>query len=105
MRVRLKRSAKADIETATVWYESQRAGLGAEFVERVREAINDIAENPEGYAKVIDEARKINLRKFPYSLFYIMEKDAIVIACLHAKRNPALAKEAVRGVLRMPDPE
>ena len=104
MRVRLKKSAKADIERATVWYEKQRPGLGSEFVEHVREAIDRLGENPGGYAKVIDEARRINLRQFPYALFYTVEKDAIVIACLHAKRNPVLVRERASGVIEMPEP-
>jgi hypothetical protein len=64
-----------------------------------------IAENPEAYAKVIDEAPEDRSAEVPYALFYVIERDAIVIACIHAKRSPALAKEAVRGALRIPDPE
>ena len=68
-RIEVDSAAKADIKRAFVWYENQREGLGEKFVQRVRESIERIAANPEGYAKVIGEARKSELRQFPYSLW------------------------------------
>jgi plasmid stabilization system protein ParE len=35
------------------------------------------------------QTRKAVLRKFPYSIFYLVEGDAIIVlACFHGKRNP-----------------
>lgn len=53
-----------------------------------------IAANPLTFPKVIGEARRIGLRKFPYNLWYRVEADeSIVIGCIHAKRDTRLARE------------
>jgi len=53
---------------------------------------------------VIKEARKADLRKFPYSLWFTIENDVMVIACLHQRRDRVLARERALGVRPMPDP-
>jgi toxin ParE1/3/4 len=100
--VEVDSAAKADIQRAFVWYENQREGLGDKFIARVRETIEHIALSPEGYAKVVGEARRANLRKFPYALWFKAKNDVLVIACLHQRRDRVLARERVAGVIEMP---
>jgi toxin ParE1/3/4 len=101
--VTLTPSAEADVARAYQWYEGQRGGLGLEFVQRVDEAVARIERNPLAHAKLIDEARRVNLRQFPYGLWYKVEADGeIVVACLHHKRDSRLARERVKGVIEMP---
>jgi toxin ParE1/3/4 len=102
--VRVESAAKADIQRAFVWYETQREGLGERFVEQVRATIERIALNPEGYAKIIKDARKAEVEKFPYSIWFHVRDDVVVIACLHGKRDRRLAVERASGVIQMPDP-
>jgi hypothetical protein len=94
--------ARRDIETAAEWYENQREGLGLEFTDRVLEAIEAIERNPFGHAKVIGDARRALLKQFPYALWFKIENDAIVIACLHHKRDIRLARERAAGVIEIP---
>jgi toxin ParE1/3/4 len=103
-RVEVSSSAKADIERAAAWYEAQKERLGDRFLTAVLDTIDRISLNPEGYAKVIKGARKAELHRFPYSLFFTIKNDVLVIACLHGKRSPVLAAERSSGVLPMPDP-
>lgn len=103
--VRLTRAAAADIAKAADWYEAQSAGLGDKFLDRVAEAVDSIGGHPKAYRKVIRDVRRANLRQFPYALWFRLENDAVVIACLHAKRDEVLAKERALGILQMPDPE
>jgi toxin ParE1/3/4 len=97
-------SALADIETAYNWYEDQREGLGDRFIADVRETAARIDANPKGYEKRIREARKANLKHFPYALWFKIENNNLVIACLHARRNPVLTKERATGIIPMPKP-
>jgi toxin ParE1/3/4 len=99
LKVSLTRSAKADVKAAAEWYERQREGLGLEFTDRVLESIDRIAEHPLAHRKVIESARRCNLDQFPYGLWYTVEDKSIVIACLHHRRNPSLAKARVRTML------
>jgi toxin ParE1/3/4 len=94
--------ARRDIETAAEWYENQREGPGLEVTDRVLEAIEAIERNPFGHAKVIDDARRALLKQFPYGLWFKIENDAIVIACLHHKRDIRLACERAAEVIEIP---
>jgi toxin ParE1/3/4 len=102
--VRLTRAAKADVAKAAAWYETQSDGLGDKFLSRVTEAIENIGGHPRAYREVIRDVRRANMRQFPYALWFRLEGDAVIIACLHAKRDEVLAKERALGILQMPDP-
>jgi plasmid stabilization system protein ParE len=98
--------AEANIRKAYyVWYESQKKGLGIEFIERVDQAVEQIGAHPESYPKIFNEVRRAPLHQFPYNLWYrFLPDDSVVIGCLHGKRDTILARERAAGVLEMPDP-
>jgi toxin ParE1/3/4 len=102
--VQVDSAARADIQKAFVWYETQREGLGERFVEQVKATIERIALNPEGYTKVVKDARKAEVEKFPYSVWFRIRDDVVVIACLHGKRDRRLAVERASGVIPFPEP-
>jgi plasmid stabilization system protein ParE len=64
--VKLTRQASADIEKAAAWYEGQKKDLGLAFVDRVAEAVENIAQNPLGYRKRIKDVRMASVPKFPF---------------------------------------
>ncbi len=85
----IRPAAEADIETAYRWYEDQRVGLGAEFLSVVEAGLSSIERNPERYPERYKRARRLVLRRFPYSLFFLIQPALIeVIACTHGRRNP-----------------
>ncbi|MCP5351902.1 MAG: type II toxin-antitoxin system RelE/ParE family toxin [Chromatiales bacterium] len=87
--VRFHRAALAEFTQATAWYEAQRDGLGHEFVTEIESAIRQLAKNPERYPMVHHETRRILVRRFPFSMFYRIRKDAVVVlAVFHTRRNP-----------------
>jgi len=53
--IRLLPEAKVEFDAAADWYELQRAGLGVDFVARVRAVLNRIAANPQMYSAVSRE--------------------------------------------------
>jgi plasmid stabilization system protein ParE len=80
--------ADADIVSAAFWYESQRENLGAKFLDRVDEALKVIERNPEGPQQIMPNLRHVHLRKFkPYSLWYTVVNEVLVLACMHGKRR------------------
>lgn len=86
-----KPAALAEIETAHAWYELQAAGLGAEFLRRVKLMERNISREPLLYPVVRAPLRRANLRQFPYALFYVAEPDrAVVLGCLHHRRDPEI---------------
>ena len=83
-------AAAADVEDAFLWYESQRPGLGDEFLDEISLVLNAIVENPARFPVIHRETRRALLHRFPYSLFYrVQSEGVIIVACMHGKRNPA----------------
>jgi toxin ParE1/3/4 len=103
--IRYTASALRDIDRAYNWYEDRKEGLGDRFIAEVRDTAAAIDLNPLGYVKRIAEARKANLRHFPYALWFkVDEENNLVIACLRGKRDSRLARERALGVIEFREP-
>jgi hypothetical protein len=49
-----------------------------------------MSNNPRQFPAVFKNVRRALMRRFPYSLLFVIEGDAlIVIACFHASRDPS----------------
>jgi plasmid stabilization system protein ParE len=82
--------AEADMQQASQWYESQRVGLGADFLDRVEKVLDRITFSPEIHAVAYRNVRQTLVRKFPYVVCYILEQDRVdVIAVFHVRRDPS----------------
>jgi plasmid stabilization system protein ParE len=87
--IRFKPHASRDVERAFAWYEEQRSGLGGQFREELENTLARVAKNPQSNPVVRARTRRAVLHRFPYLVFYIAEPEEIVVlACLHASRNP-----------------
>jgi plasmid stabilization system protein ParE len=85
--------AKADLSDASKWYEMQQKGLGKRFLNEIKEAIEIICKNPEGFQVRYDDYRIYFTKIFPYGIHYqyIAEKKIIRIkAIFHIARNPQI---------------
>jgi plasmid stabilization system protein ParE len=90
MRLRYTNRAKDDLEIAFTWYEGQRRGLGFEFLDCVEAAIETILQMPKLYAKQYESFRRVLVRRFPFSIFYTIEKKEIVVhAIFDNRQDPA----------------
>lgn len=82
-------AAAADVEDSFLWYESQRPGLGDEYLAEVALVLRAIVESPNRFPLLHRDTRRALLRRFPYALFYrIVDEEIIIVACMHGKRNP-----------------
>jgi len=85
----IRKEAEADVAEAYQYYESCRAGLGAEFISCIDEAISRIKNNPKQFRAVLNAVRRALVRKFTYGVYYTINKnEIIVLAVVHARRNP-----------------
>lgn len=57
--------ARAEFDDATAWYESQRAGLGTDFVNEVQKILDTIANQPDRYPIVSGDVREAPVARFP----------------------------------------
>jgi plasmid stabilization system protein ParE len=89
----IRPDAELDIQDAFEWYEAQTLGLGSEFVRAIDVCLSSIGRNPLAYSVIYKQVRRVLIRRFPYGIFYVLDKDLIiVVACFHGKRNPKLWK-------------
>ncbi len=85
------KEAEEDIKTAYEWYEEQRPHLGNIFVSEIDSKLREIEERPDLHMEAMGNVRRALCKKFPYSIYFIHEnKNIVVIAVLHQRRNPAI---------------
>jgi plasmid stabilization system protein ParE len=92
-RVLLRRAAELDLAEIEDWYEAQQVGLGAEFRQAVDGLFRRIGDNPLAHAERYGANRRAFVRRFPCVVWYRMhEYDAVVLACVHGRRDPRLSR-------------
>lgn len=83
-----------EVLAATEWYECQRSGLGAEFLEDLQFALDHIRNASQSLPKSewysgIDDVRRYVLHRFPYSVIVRRDTDAVlIVAVSHHSRRP-----------------
>lgn len=81
--------AREDLQLAYQWYESQLNGLGDQFLEQIERVLEKLLIFPEHCPVAREPYRRCLIQKFPYSLFYIIELEDIVIQSIfHNHRKP-----------------
>lgn len=81
--------AAVDMDEAYGWYEGQHFGLGEEFLRSLDACFQTLCRQPEVYAKVRRNYRRVLIRRFPYAVFYEFAEGAVTIYCVfHTARDP-----------------
>ena len=90
--------AEEEMNEASSYYEATCAGLGLDFLADVQLGIDRLCEHPYlGHAIGRGLRRKL-LHRFPFSLIYSVEADAILIVSVaHYGRRPGYWKTRVKG--------
>lgn len=85
----LRRRAIDDLNDIYHWYETERQGLGNEFLTEFKQVALSIQEFPQSFARVNERVRRANLKRFPYIVFFQVESKRIVVhAVIHQARGP-----------------
>ncbi len=89
MTIRTLTAARRDLRDAARFYDTQRPGLGAEFRDAVRSAIERIADFPESCQPLDDDLRQCRTRRFPYGIIYrVTAEEILIISITHLHRDP-----------------
>jgi toxin ParE1/3/4 len=87
--IRFHPDAERELQDATIWYDHQRKGLGAEMFLCVDESIARILDNPLQYPMIHKNIRRTVVRRFPFAIFFEVDENEIrIIAIFHSRRNP-----------------
>lgn len=90
-KVVFRRAAQAEFDAAALRYDTQRPGLGAQFLSEIGRAVDQAATHPERFSISHGSIRRVPVRRFPYSVFYLVESDRIVVlAVFHVRRDPMI---------------
>ena len=91
--------AENDLKEAFSWYGDKRQGLGYDFLLQVDAGLRFIERNPEICPPEYKETRKHLIKRFPYKIIYLVEKERIIVlAVIHGKRSPNLIKKRIDGI-------
>ena len=92
--VRYQPAAAAEVANAITWYAQPEINQASAFVRELERTEAHLRANPELYQRIEDGIRRAVLRRFPYSLYYLIERsDVIVLACMHHHRKPKTRRE------------
>lgn len=81
--------ALSEFDNAANWYDQQRPGLGAEFVQAVDSAIQRLIVHPETWSTIDDRFRRCPVENFPYDVVFVIRDEVILIfAIAHHRRKP-----------------
>jgi plasmid stabilization system protein ParE len=81
--------ADKELEDAITFYNEQLVGLGDQFYQEFASTIDLLRRTPFGWRKIGENTRRINIKRFPYLILYVVDKDNILVTCIaHQHRNP-----------------
>jgi len=74
---------------AARYYELQAPGLGVDFLDKIDQAIEAIAEDPRKWPIIRFDIHRRLIHRFPFGLLYRIDPDEIlIIATIHLHRHP-----------------
>jgi len=80
------------------YYNDQEAGLGFEFSDEIRTAIERIMEYPKAWPLISSRTRRCRTNRFPYGVIYqVRGNTLLIIAVMHLHREPQSWKTRVPG--------
>lgn len=81
--------AEQDLDTVYHYFESQKPGLGFEFLAEITETIEVLEDNPMLFQRVHRELRRAIVKRFGYNLIYkVMDSEVLILAIMHGSRDP-----------------
>lgn len=97
MKIRILRSAKADLKEGYHFYESQAAGIGAYFIESIYSDIDSLKLFAGIHPVYFGSYCRLLSKRFPFAIYYRMEKGEIrIYAVLDCRRDPAWIKNKLQ---------
>src|ERR1700730_3114151 len=89
MKITYLDAADSELNEAIAYYNGERAGLGFEFADEIKEALERIRNYPEAWRLLSKRVRRCQVHRFPYSIIYEVRRDLLIIVAIqHHRRKP-----------------
>ena len=92
--LRTHRLAENELADAAAWYEAKQSGLGISLLDLIDKAVERIRSgalpsSPVPGVSQAKGARRVLLKRFPYSIcFYERQDEIVIVAFAHSSRRP-----------------
>ncbi|HMV77902.1 MAG TPA: type II toxin-antitoxin system RelE/ParE family toxin [Leptospiraceae bacterium] len=98
-KLRLHPKAEEELNQSYDWHNENRSGSGDDFLDSVKNKIDQISENPESRSADSDGVRWASVAKFPYHIYYLFRAPIVwILAIWHNSRKPEGWKERVNDL-------
>jgi toxin ParE1/3/4 len=95
-RLVVRKAARTDVLGARVWYEQASQGVAARFLDSLEHALESVLAAPERWQIAGGGIRRVSLRGFPYSVYYgVRRNDVVVVTVMHHRRDPLVWRRRV----------
>ena len=89
-KLQIRHLATCEIIDAFEWYESQREGLGVEFLDQLDKFYETLLLNPLIFGYYEKPVRQGQLSRFPYLVVYeLFDETIVVYSVFMSKQDPA----------------
>lgn len=89
MKLEFSELAQSELEDARDYYNLQQENLGEGFKRHIKESVENIIQFPTLYPKISNKLHRVVVHKFPYSIFYaLLEERIIIVSLAHQHRKP-----------------
>jgi toxin ParE1/3/4 len=79
---------RLDLAEASSWYERQERGVGLRLEAEAKDLFRRLSDEAPLYAVRFSDVRRVNLRNFPYGVFYLVVGETVVVlGVLHGARD------------------
>jgi mRNA-degrading endonuclease RelE of RelBE toxin-antitoxin system len=98
-KVTIGTAALFDIKDATDWYNKRLPGLGLRFQKAVRQQIDTLKTNADGYSIRYQDVHCMPVRKFPFLIHFTIDsanRAVEIFAVKHTSRNPEIWEQENR---------
>lgn len=87
--ISLHEEANAELVQIATCYNREEPGLGFEFLEEFDESLQLPRGNPKACPEVHNGVRRLTMRRFPYSIYYVEEPRRLrVLSVAHNRQKP-----------------
>lgn len=88
-KIKFQARATSEFKKIAAYYAQQKPGLGLDFADELDRTLSYVRSDPEAFPKVLNDIRHVTLRRFPYSVFYVIrDKYVQVLAIGHFRQRP-----------------
>lgn len=92
--LRFHPSAQSELDAAARFYRAESRGLARSFLSEIRAAARLITTFPDSGAPAAEGVRRVFLKRFPFTVVYMVESDAVeIIAVMHQRQRPGYWKK------------